>query len=488
MKYMLVSFFFLLASYFVFCLITNYSPDKFLPPEPQAVISVNKPKKILYEYQFLLDDYPELKKLKKFLPLMPNLNTTVVEMASGPVLIIDFGYLRGLLSLAFLFKDTFLQPGENFYLEENPMLLKIDEDAYMIKRGKESFGYLARKRNILIVSPFLKPFRTALANAKTEHKLIDFDRSGDISIQFRAARFLRKMIKLYPQVAFIKDIIKRNRWGLAQVNFKEKWIEATLKLKFSEPKSYQEKIIAKFLSMDAGERESSHVVPLRTGSYVSFSTEAFEKIYNYLVVLFKDKPEFFDKIKLGSKALKFMTDKSIQSVLFSWMGQEITAVTLSDYQQTLLLVAVESWAQFKRSFEPFIGKKAFKVGNSSVYRMELPGIFQFLKDLFAPSIKLPYFTVYQNKYLLIGNSPREIQNFIKKSTITLKQNKSFKALEENTPNDSHLIFYADLSHGFLPFMNFDPLLKKLLQRYYKVGGSAKFNYPDLDFKLYIFKD
>ncbi len=146
-KYTLLLFFFFFAIYFVFCFFTNYNPSEVLPPEPQAVLNIHRPKKVLAYNDFIFEHYPDFAKIKNFLPLIPDFRIMLTQLAFGPVLVVDMGYFRALSFLAFSFKDQFLKPKEeSFYIEENLMLSKQDPDSYILKYGNETLGFVARKK------------------------------------------------------------------------------------------------------------------------------------------------------------------------------------------------------------------------------------------------------------------------------------------------------------------------------------------------------
>jgi hypothetical protein len=485
-KYFFLIVFFLLAAYFIYCLITNYSPERALPPEPQAVVSVTRPKKILYEYEFLLEEYPEIKNIKKFLPFIPNFNTTVVKLASGPVLIVDFGYYRGILDVFFLVKNWFLNEGNGIYLEENPVLRKEDPDSYILKNGRETLGFMARKRNLIIVSPFLKSFRTALANMGGDHPKPELNQSGDINIFFRTNRMLRELANLYPQIGFLKSVLEKNKYGTVEIYLEEDRIKMETNLRFSEPENYQEKVIARMLSQERGEPTIESIVPLRSSSFVSFTVENIADVYRYLVVLFKDYPELFSTLQTGNKALKFLADKDMNQLLFSWMGQEVATVALSDLANPIMVIQVKDADAFRKNFKDFIGDKVTRTGEHTVFRIELPGIFNFLKSIFAPSVQLPYFSMIRDRFLLIANSPKDIVHFLNRSPINVETSRDYKAVRESI-DEGQVFFYADLSYGGIPLTELSPLLKKLFTRYYRVGGSVKFEYPKAKVNLVILK-
>ena len=145
---------------------------KFYLPN-QAVLNIHRPKKVLAYNDFIFEHYPDFAKIKNFLPLIPDFRIMLTQLAFGPVLVVDMGYFRALSFLAFSFKDQFLKPKEeSFYIEENLMLSKQDPDSYILKYGNETLGFVARKKNLLIISPFKKALQMAIAHLSMEAFLI----------------------------------------------------------------------------------------------------------------------------------------------------------------------------------------------------------------------------------------------------------------------------------------------------------------------------
>ena len=485
-KFILILFFLFSSAYFIFCLITNYSPEKFLPPFPQAVVSVNQPKKILNEYSFLLDEYEEFKPIKKFLPFVPNLQIYIVNLSSGPILIVDSGYWRGLMGAAFFLKDWFFKAGEGIYLEENPLL---EKDVFILKDGTETLGFVAHRRNILIVSPYHQIIKIALGNYDSVETPPKIEKSGDISIFFRPTAQIKKFLSLYPQLEFMKEILDKHESGNAKIYFQDNSIKTEIVLKLKKPETYQEKVIEKFLQMDSWISSFYEKVPLRTSSFASFSTEDLEKVYQYLILLLKNNKKVFSDLKMGNDALKFVTDKGIRELFFSWTGNEMGSLTLSNSKEPVLFIEIKDKAVFFDSFKPFIGEKAKESGEYEIYKIDLPGLFNFIKNIFAPSIELPYFTVFDDKYLIIANNPKEIENFLNLShQVKLNSDKSYEIVKQNTDQNAHIHFYVDLSYGHLPVANLSPIIKKMLEKYYKAGGSIRFDYPEIKIDFTVVKN
>ncbi len=480
-KYSLMIIVFLLASYFIFCLISNHNPKDALPPKPQVLVSLNKPKKLLNEYEFLLKDYPELKNIKKFLPFVPNFQIILSKVGTGYLIIVDTGYMRGLVELGMVFKSWFLDDKKGIHYEEYPQLKKYG--IYALKDKRATLGYFSHQRNLLLFSNTTKPLRVAYNNLNTDHDLVDFSVKGDISILFNTDRLLKKVVKAYPQLSFLKEILNKNQSGNAQVYFEDNIIKTKLVLKFKKPETYKEKVYSRLLNMSNGDRTISDITPYKSGSFVSFSIEDFKKMYNYFIWIFKDNPAIYSKIKLGTKALAYISKHHLHE-FFAWMGQEMGAVTLSDYDKPVLVIKVKDSAQFKKTFKQFIGDKVAKVGGANVYEMDLPGMFGFLKSIFAPSIDLPYFTIFKNEYLLISDSAKNITNFIKgASHVKIADDGDFQLVKDNISSKSHIKFFMDLGYGYVPFMNISPEIKKIMKHYMKMGGGVTFKYPEIHVDL-----
>lgn len=489
-KYGLVSFFFAFAVYFIFCLMTNYRPEEILPPEPQAVLHIHRPKKILSEHDFVFEEYPEFARMKKFLPLIPDFHMMLSKLAFGPVLVVDMRYYRGASYLAFALKDRFLKPKEDgFYIEENPVLSKQDPDSFVLKYGKETLGFIARKRNLLIITPFLKALQMAIAHLSMEEKPGDLDRGGDVSLYFQTGRVLADAAKLYPQLAFLQGALAKNHSGILRLDFKSDRVFLDLKLNFSAPENQKEEILARMLSLAPGKKKMRETVPLRSGTFVSVNLNDFKEFYLLLMEYFKDSPEIFEKLQTGVRALQYLSKKKpIEEVLFNWMDGEIGAVSLSGAADPLFLMRIADFQDFQEGFSAFIGSSAGEAEGHAVYAVELPGVYQFLKNLLAPSARLPYFTLFEGRYLLFGNSVQEINAFLRLSQARLIRSSEFQKSVKGLDSKAQIEFYSDLSYGMVPLAKISPLLSRLMQKYPVMGGSIRADYPEVRVKINLVKD
>ena len=487
-KYTLISIFFLLALNFVFCFLTNYDPEEALPPKPQALLSIKHPKKLVTEYQFLLDQYPELEKVKKALrlmPLVPNFRVVLAQVAKGPVFIFNTGYYRGIFDILYSFKDQFLDDQEGLHLVDIPQLK--DQGIYMLNNGKTTLGFLAKKRNLILFSLTATSLQMAQMNLETDQPTVQFEQSGDISLFFDTELLLQSLMRSYPQLALLKDVFQNNQSGTAQVYFHSDFIKSTLSLRFKAPSSYQDKVFERLLNMKKGSPTLSQIAPLHSSSFFSFSVSEFQTLYQYLVVLFRDNKEMLSQLQIGQRAVKYISQYHLND-FFDWMGEEVAAITLSDYGTPLLLMQVKNKDKFEETMKAFIGSRVASLDQQKVYSIVLPGIFGFLKSIFAPSIQLPFYTLYQDKYLIISNSANEIVDFLKKSAhVALPVSKDYKLITENTDKSAQIQFYADLSYGYFPFVQISPIFQKMLQKYHKLGGSVRLAYPDIEIEMVIAK-
>jgi hypothetical protein len=92
----------------------------------------------------------------------------------------------------------------------------------------------------------------------------------------------------------------------------------------------------------------------------------------------------------------------------------------------------------------------------------------------------------RDRFLLIANSPKDIVHFLNRSPISVAKSRDYKTVRENI-EEGQVFFYADLSYGGIPLTELSPLLKKLFTRYYRIGGSVKFEYPKARLSLVILK-
>ncbi|PKL15194.1 MAG: hypothetical protein CVV50_00880 [Spirochaetae bacterium HGW-Spirochaetae-6] len=294
-------------------------------------------------------------------------------------------------------------------------------------------------------------------------------------------------MRSYPQLALLKDVFQNNQSGTAQVYFHSDFIKSTLSLRFKAPSSYQDKVFERLLNMKKGSPTLSQIAPLHSSSFFSFSVSEFQTLYQYLVVLFRDNKEMLSQLQIGQRAVKYISQYHLND-FFDWMGEEVAAITLSDYGTPLLLMQVKNKDKFEETMKAFIGSRVASLDQQKVYSIVLPGIFGFLKSIFAPSIQLPFYTLYQDKYLIISNSANEIVDFLKKSAhVALPVSKDYKLITENTDKSAQIQFYADLSYGYFPFVQISPIFQKMLQKYHKLGGSVRLAYPDIEIEMVIAK-
>lgn len=488
-KYFLLLLFLALSAYFVFCLVSNYDVEQALPEKPIAVVSVNKPKKILYEYSYLFKNRAEVQSFKKFFPFIPNFKTLIAKISNRPILIIDAGYLRGVLSIGFTFRKYFQDKENGFYLEAHPALQKKDKDLYVIKKGNLAYGFLAKKRNLLLVSPTTKPLLLALENLKTGKKHFSIDRKRDISIFFQSKLLLNDLFKSFPQLTKIKPFLENNELGTAFFSFNDKYIRIEAKLKFSETtKSEKEEALKRMLSISSGDRTLTDTIPSRVSSAVSFSVNSFEDLYNLMNLFFRDDADVYKMLQYGSRGVKYVTKKGINDLIFEWLGEEISAVVLSNARKPILVMRIKDPDSFQKGFKPLIGDLVKKVGFHEIYRVELPGYFQLLKSIFAPSIKLPHFCLYNKRTLLIANSWYEIAEFLKAGRESLSKNPYYKKIQDKLSGTPQITFYSDLKRQVLPFFYSNPMMKSILTKYRKIGGGIHLNYPEVKLELIILKE
>lgn len=489
LKYTLLLFFFFFAIYFVFCFFTNYNPSEVLSPEPQAVLNINRPKKVLTYNDFIFEHYPDFAKIKKFLPLIPDFRIMLTQLAFGPVLVVDMGYFRALSFLAFSFKDQLLKPKEeSFYIEENLMLSKQDPDSYILKYGNETLGFVARKKNLLIISPFLKALQMAIAHLSMEEKSSFFNFKGDIALYFKTQQVLLNLYKVFPQLSFLKEILKKNQWGQLRIDFSDNLASLNLHLQFDKPITEKENILAQILSLPYSKKTMAQEIPLRSGSFVSLNLD-FQEFYKLLSAYFRDKPEIYEKMQTGQRALQYLSKKRpIEEVLFNWLNQEMGAIYLSGASAPLFLMRITDYQEFNQGFQAFIGDVKSTLYDYPVYAIKLPGMYQFLKNLFAPSVQLPYFLQLNKEYLLFANSLKDLETFLKIKQMKLAHSDNYQKVLKGLDKHGQIHFYADLTYGMIPLAEVSPLLLNLIQKYHTIGGSVSFHYPHVNIQMNLAKE
>jgi hypothetical protein len=404
---------------------------------------------------------------------------------AGPVLVIDTGYYRGLFAGAFLLKNYFINDINGMHIEENP--ITEQKNTYIIKNKTETLGYVTRVRNLVIISPIYKAVLMTLMNLELEGPAFTFPKSGDIAIYFQAERLLQDLMAVYPQAEFLKQIAAKNQYAITTIEITKENIQVQVNLKFKEPQTYDEKVIMKMLSMPKGNSIIKKHAPLRSSSMVSFSLDELINIYRYFVIFFKDDQEMLKKIKIGNEAIKYLTDQNIEDLLFSWMGKEMGTISLGTNTKPLFMIELRDENKFNEVFQALIVKNKDKALDYPVHQLELPGIFGFLQKVFVPYAPLTYYIIYQEKYLLFGNTPDDIKKFLQLANIKLFDDKDFTQIEKNLSHQGQLEFYFDLSYGHIPFVKLSDMLKKLLEKHYKMGGNINFKYPEIDVDLVISK-
>jgi len=463
-------------------LLTNFSYKKALPPYVQTFIAIKEPKKIFKTNKDILkNNFPFIKPLEKFIPIIPNIQIVAAKLAEGPIIIIDTKYYRGLLSLALILKDMFLNK-EGIYLEYNNELSKMDEDALIIKNRNETLGFLSKKRNLLIISPTLKALLAAKANIYMEDKEdISIKPRGDIFSFFMPHNLIKDLISFYPQLEFLLPITQQIDYGTISLFFEEEFIKLELDIISKNPQTYKQKVYEKLLSLEMGSSNLSDFIPARSEAFVSLSLNDFQNLYRYLVVILKDYPDLFDRLVMATGVAKRLSEQEFEDLFFSWIGQNIGSVILND--EPVFIVEVKDKDKFLKVFTNFIGEKKV-VNNIEITAIELPGIIGILKSLFAPSIKMPFFTIFKD-YLLISNSPEQIIKFIKMSDVPIVTQKEYQRSIADLKK-GQVEFYLDLGYGNHPFLGNDRFLE-IVKKYQKTYGTLNMDYPNIKFEIIFHK-
>lgn len=182
-----------------------------------------------------------------------------------------------------------------------------------------------------------------------------------------------------------------------------------------------------------------------------------------------------DSDKLWKKAdglSKSFFSLSLDELLFSWTGNEITMFGLEDKNDPVFAIQVKDEKQRQKVFDKLTASMLIKNNSSLILdgvripRLELPAFIQELLNLFEVSLPHPYYFI-QDGFIYFSESAENLSEIYKSESRIGKiaQEKNWNTISKGLSSDSTISLYYNLERSIPFFIKSKASLSNMLSLY-----------------------
>ncbi|MGI5173808.1 VCBS repeat-containing protein [Treponema sp. OMZ 840] len=197
----------------------------------------------------------------------------------------------------------------------------------------------------------------------------------------------------------------------------------------------------------------------------------------------------------AANGIRFLFQKDIQELLFSWMGDEIGIVGTADSEEPIFFVSLKDEKQCRDVFTHifslfFVHRDVSAVVNGiRIPRIEFPDVIKALVRSFKVELSTPFYLI-QDGYLYLSQSAEGLAAFASevKSGKLLVKTENWKTIARSVSPETSVFAYYTLDSRVPAFLKHNAALKSVLKDYGKGVVSVKLDPAQkLRFELYTQK-
>ena len=216
--------------------------------------------------------------------------------------------------------------------------------------------------------------------------------------------------------------------------------------------------------------------------------------------LFENGTEFLGKNIINAyenaeNAVRFLFQKSIEELLFSWMGDELGVIGTASSEEPVFFVSLKDEKQCRDIFSHifstlFVQQDVSAVVNGiRIPRIEFPDVIKALVRSFKVELSTPFYII-QACYLYLSQSAETLASFTAeaKSGKLLVKTENWKTIARAVSPETSVFAYYTLDSRVPAFLKHNAALKAVLKDYGKGVVSVKLDSAQrLRFELYTQK-
>jgi len=197
----------------------------------------------------------------------------------------------------------------------------------------------------------------------------------------------------------------------------------------------------------------------------------------------------------AASGVRFLFQKDIQELIFSWMGDEIGIAGTADSDAPLFFISLKDEQQCRDVFSHvfslfFVQQDVSAVVNGlRIPRIEFPDIIKALTRSFGIELSTPFYVI-QDGYLYLSESAEVLATLVKevKEGRLLVKTENWKTIARSVSPETSLFAYYTLDNRVPAFLKHNAALRSVLKDYGKGVVSVKLDPSQkMNFELYMQK-